>query len=608
MASNYTVRLNADTSKHNQALKQSANQVYQYSKRVDNAKKSLSNLAKKIPAIAGALGVTTGAMATFNKMVNQTQTATDAWGTVQEQVNASINTLANRISGVGFGDFITGLKEATAAARTTYQELDRLATMSIFQDKSTADYNYKKAQLEQVIKNKKSTKAEVDKAIAELRELNDRYVKEQEALAGQEVKSYKAMMQQLFANAGVKVTDGFIEKYLGSLSGYDQAVNDLNKVTKELEKHRQEVWEYNANGQKQFYGYKYDNNKETDNLRRRQTALQVVVQTGDDKLQQANQHYINARNIQTKLIEEQTKQNKYVNSAEDRYIKSGSSTSGSSKVDEVTTPNSVRWYNEQIKALTDEQEKLNLATIEGEDRYNEINAQVRELKENLALLTGQIEPATDELKEYKEWWEKNTEVTDEFFNNYLNGIANLRSQKYADVIEQFNGIADAVESVGSVFGALGDVIGESGNEWLNFTQKAVQGIGVVIEQAGKLVAVEQANAIASGVAQGAKEPFPANLVAISTILSTLLSIFASMPKFATGGIVGGTTVGDYNLARVNGGEMILNQREQRRLFSVLSSGATLTNDNSNNSVTFRVSGNDLIGVLNNYNNKRNRVR
>lgn len=603
MASNYTVRLNADTSKHNQALKQSANQVYQYSKRVDNAKKSLNNLAKTLAPLAGTIGIAGGALTTFKTAITSTETGVDNLAREIETLKTSVNGFFSSLTnGVGIQGFLQNLNDIKKAAKEAYNALDDLGTAEMWK---TARKNQLQAEIDEatVVVNSNTVSADEKKKAQALIKLNTDKIK---ALNGELIdltsNAYYAVLKKLAGGgSGLGATElDFLmrQREAGTLNDYISNWDKKYKNTK--------TWVQDGTSITGATFGHYENTYSEEWAKRWASQMKSFAGATDAQIQEA----LDLQNQISQMRSQQAQQERKNNKQIQKDVEGRGSKTPTTNEDkkEPTTPNSVRWYNEQIKALTTEQENLNMATIEGEDRYNEINAQVRDLKENLALLTGQIEPATDELKEYKEWWEKNTEVTDEFFNNYLKGIANLRGQKYADVIEQFNGIADAVESVGSVFGALGDVIGESGNEWLNFTQKAVQGIGVVIEQAGKLVAVEQANAIASGVAQGAKEPFPANLVAISTILSTLLSIFASMPKFATGGIVGGTTVGDYNLARVNGGEMILNQREQRRLFSVLSSGATLTNDNSNNSVTFRVSGNDLIGVLNNYNNKRNRVR
>jgi len=68
-------------------------------------------------------------------------------------------------------------------------------------------------------------------------------------------------------------------------------------------------------------------------------------------------------------------------------------------------------------------------------------------------------------------------------------------------------------------------------------------------------------AIAAGIA----------LIALSTVIS---SKFESAPKFATGGIVGGSSYyGDKILARVNSGEMIANADQQKKIFGAMNSGA-----------------------------------
>jgi hypothetical protein len=53
--------------------------------------------------------------------------------------------------------------------------------------------------------------------------------------------------------------------------------------------------------------------------------------------------------------------------------------------------------------------------------------------------------------------------------------------------------------------------------------------------------------------------------------------------------------------------MILNTREQSRLFGILNGNGGYGESVSDSNVHFRISGNDLVGVLNNYNKKRSKV-
>ena len=80
----------------------------------------------------------------------------------------------------------------------------------------------------------------------------------------------------------------------------------------------------------------------------------------------------------------------------------------------------------------------------------------------------------------------------------------------------------------------------------------------------------------------------------------IVALFATLPKFARGGLIGGgPTSGDKMLARVNAGEMILNQGQQSHLFEAINSGRLGGGGNISSSVTTRVRAKDLILTINN---------
>jgi len=84
-------------------------------------------------------------------------------------------------------------------------------------------------------------------------------------------------------------------------------------------------------------------------------------------------------------------------------------------------------------------------------------------------------------------------------------------------------------------------------------------------------------------------------------MTAMIQTAASMvPKFAQGGIItGGSTSGDKILARVNAGEMILNQRQQSNLFRAINSGNIGGTKSLSSTVTTRVRAKDLILAINN---------
>ena len=161
---------------------------------------------------------------------------------------------------------------------------------------------------------------------------------------------------------------------------------------------------------------------------------------------------------------------------------------------------------------------------------------------------------------------------------------------------------------------IGDLISSTNKLFSSFENETLQKIGHITDAFSELsygimdfIAVKQAAVAAEGVEAAAKLPYPYNLKAIASVMSTVFSVFASIKqvvagKFAEGGIVGGTSYsGDKLFAMVNSGEMILNKRQQSNLNNMLTS-------NGGGQVEFHISGDTLVGVLNNRQRKTNLVR
>lgn len=147
-----------------------------------------------------------------------------------------------------------------------------------------------------------------------------------------------------------------------------------------------------------------------------------------------------------------------------------------------------------------------------------------------------------------------------------------------------------LENVSSILGTLGGLMSQSSDNMGAWALSSAANIAQMIVQL-------QALATAQGVASAFSAPWPESLAAVATVLTTVASIFSSLPQFAEGGIIGGSSYfGDRLLARVNSGEMILNQKQQRRLYDLTTSdgGATVSLGVS------RIQGSDLYLALSNY--------
>lgn len=271
-------------------------------------------------------------------------------------------------------------------------------------------------------------------------------------------------------------------------------------------------------------------------------------------------------------------------------------------------------YEEAIKLVNEangikpnNQERLD--AIQTEMDYNdELIAKLKELKETyeqlgdvdgLEKVKGQMEQldsrqqeltnSATQLRQTQIDWDKKQAA--------MNGTAEVAGS-----------LANSMQSVGQMFTSMGD---DSTAAIAEMVSATLQGVAQVIPQIMALIAAKQGEAMATGTANAASLPFPANIAAIAavvaTIVSTFASIYAATQKFANGGIVGGgSPYGDHLLARVNSGEMILNGKQQKRLFDLLDSSGAVGGA-SMGDVKFVLKGSDLYGSFHNYTKIKSKV-
>lgn len=194
-------------------------------------------------------------------------------------------------------------------------------------------------------------------------------------------------------------------------------------------------------------------------------------------------------------------------------------------------------------------------------------------------------------------------VDDEKINEIGRNVADKIMENYKQQIEQQQEQDNALQSLGDSFETLGGKI----NEWAGENTAAGD---AMIAMSRMIVFAKQAEALASAIASAASVPWPANIPAIASAVATITSMFASIPKFANGGIFNGgnSYVGDKNLARLNKGEMILNNMQQSRLWRMLDSPMMATPTTTSGNVEFRIQGQQLVGLLKNYDNKMSKIK
>lgn len=182
-------------------------------------------------------------------------------------------------------------------------------------------------------------------------------------------------------------------------------------------------------------------------------------------------------------------------------------------------------------------------------------------------------------------------------------------EKIEEYKNKMSDMSSQIGTIGGAFSGLGEAVGGTGGKMMEFAGQTLQAASQIIPQIVALIGAKQAEAMASGTASAAALPFPANIAAMASIIATVVSLFASIPKtFAEGGLIGGNSIhGDTMLARVNSGEMILNHSQQSNLYRAIKNN-NIGSGGFNGNVEFKISGSTLKGCLNNYDNKMRKLK
>lgn len=179
---------------------------------------------------------------------------------------------------------------------------------------------------------------------------------------------------------------------------------------------------------------------------------------------------------------------------------------------------------------------------------------------------------------------------------------NWNDKGVKEQISTINEYENAILSVESALSSLSGTFDNGSQSALSYFTNIIQGAAQAVTAIMALIPVKkaEANANAEAAVTGAASsvapiPFVGAAMAVAAV-TALIASMAAIPKFAKGGIVGGNSYfGDKLLARVNSGELILNQKQQAKLYHMAE------DDRSGIAISFdRVRGSDIYLALKNY--------
>lgn len=280
---------------------------------------------------------------------------------------------------------------------------------------------------------------------------------------------------------------------------------------------------------------------------------------------------------------------------------------------DFSTQDKVKSYDNAQTNISSVTNQRNIGLIDKQAADSQI-ADINKQLQALGLKPIKVHIETDFEKDFADFRNNANDIIGglEGIGNVVNSIESLSNAlaNGADAWTVFMGVVETattiLQTVGSVMTAVNTI-----TELLGATTAATAAIDTAatsqeVANSGAKVAANSAEAISSATKEGSKMPFPLNIAAIAAGIAAVVAGIAMIGSFADGGIIGGNSFhGDNMFARVNAGEMILNNKQQGNLFRLLDGGGVASNTST---PTVKIKGSDLYVALNNYGSKIGKIR
>jgi hypothetical protein len=594
----------------------------------DGSLVGLVGVAKKL---APAIGTATAALGSFKEIVASSQTTSDSFNNALSTGKNVVKELASAIATFDFSSFAAGLDSIIKKGWDAANAIDQLGNTIMSYSVKSAKANQKLSSARAILSDPNSTKEQVAQAKKDMKDALD----ELKGAASVMMSDYEdALIAEVNARGGSLSGEGalaILDKWLEvdtsanreqikaeAKAGYDAYIEELKALQG---RHTTSITMPTSWGATSMSTVNRtpEYEKELSDLNSKykdQIAYHVLLEKySDEELKKLGEQRIAMININGQLDSYANSMNKINNRTTSGSGGSNSSSvnaqigsiaeikraiSESEKLKEAAVVGTDEWWN-QVRAL----EALNEQLAEAQSREKRLTSTPLEAIPTLNPIVGKVKGPEMKLAG-KSPFETQMEQLDEW------------KEHYKKTMEEVEGYSNILDSVSNLFSALGSNMDDNTQSWMQFGVSVVQTVAKIIPQ---LLALTTANATEAGSAGAAAAaeagksvanipyvgPFMA-VAAIASVMAEIITMFSSMPHFANGGIIGGSSsIGDYNIARVNSGEMILNGSQQKRLFNLLDGSESMTSSKGGGQVEFKIRGTELIGCINNTQKKRNKV-
>lgn len=611
--SDLVTRLLLNSSQFDNTIQKSTKEVAQF-------QKLSGTITGTIGKFAGAIGLAGGAMEGFNQMMNNSQTFGDNMNIAITAAKDTVGEFFGALATGDFSSFLNGIDQMIAKSRDAAVALDQLGNTKISYGYFNAKYDNDMSDAILGAKNKQNDAATRE---ANFRQWDAVLNQKQQAAASFYDASIDAVAKLAAKGTAIessKIALKDVEKIVELdilpaeqrdaekqrlIKGYEAYLKEVDDITAKWN-----IRQANTNSSAQMKENKEAKKWELASLADANKEFilynNLLQKKNDEQLQQLTE-IASAAMSTTKAIKDQRREyNESI--VEFRNSQKNAANNGDSKpkviiqkakvpVEPVIPIGSIAELDKQLSDLR-KQLFLEINPVSRANIYREIT----ELESKKHIIEFQYKypnKPTDNLTA-KDGAGLNIKPTE--LPNKLPEYKPVISKKDVKTNEDY---IQSLQAVGSMMGSITNMTSDGAAAWLSWGANLLGAVATAIPAIQTLTAAKKGEAMTNAVASATQTPVVGWLLAGAAVAS-VIAAFASMPKYATGGIVAGnSTIGDMNLARVNAGEMILNNRQQRNLFNLLNSNGTTS---SNSNVTFKIQGKELVGVLNNYNTRINKVR
>ena len=568
----------------------------EYEAKVNKAKKSLNdfeNSGKKaggsLEGFANAMGLSTAKLGALGLAVTAGSAAVkvatdtffasesniDAWGRTVESVKGAYDVFIQSISNGDWSNFLTRLNEAIQGSRDLYDAFDRLGSIKANNAAAIALKQRDIQDLRLRKQNGENVDALLETATAELARLQS-----QEVEAGMAA-GVKQMVNAL-PNSGLdeQISTALAEELLkGGYYAFDKYAAQYSELKA---KGTETKTRYGVGGMGGSYSYT-ESDFNIENLSKQEQDLYKIaaaITERETTLQEGIANYATAVTQGSSALREEFRNNRY----SQQGGKSGG-TGGSTKVTGLTDAQIAK----NVADATEEMQRLIDQWIELDDRAGSVNDVLLILNSENSL-TEFAEEADEGLDNLIARMTETQNATKRLTAEWNAMQAGFRNQAIDTTIGTVASLGDAI---GGTTGSIIKLIAAQ-------AQQVVQGISTIAsmkaqeDAAYAEMTAELGAAAASMMKAHSWIPFVGVAMGIGFVASMVAALM-SLPKFAGGGLVGGTSYsGDTQLASVNSGELILNKAQQNSLANELQSGNTQPLR-----LSARMSGTDILFAINN---------